>query len=102
MTKAERIFNKTKYDCKKHLEVWGKELNPDGKPVGFTCLSLNNEPISIRTCNAVQKLINSEKGFCEIDLKLGLINQDKYNNNMYIIDMLQVTLDNTLNIINSI
>ena len=59
-TNAERIFEDTRWECRKHIARHGFERNPDGQAVGFIGLTTDDESVSIRTLNAVQKFINAE------------------------------------------
>ena len=81
MKKAERIYTDTYFDCKYQIRTFGYEEN-----VGFNSLSYNdNETVSTRTLNEIQKYIDSGRKKLEIDIKL----------NKEVLDMVQVTLDNT-------
>lgn len=94
MTKAERIFNTTRYECKKHLEAWGYELNPNGTAVGFNGLfCLDNETISIRTVNAVAVLLASKRKFLTLDQKLGVMTAEKAEKEAQVLNMVESTLN---------
>lgn len=51
MTKAEKIFKDTYYECRKHIRDWGIERNPDGRPVAYGSL-ITELVVSIRTCRS--------------------------------------------------
>lgn len=109
MKKAERIFRDTRAKCANHIDAWGKQTNPNGMPVGFTgmiygdetCLySKDDHCTSIRTCNDIQKVIDSEKKRIAMNFKYGIINNEKYEDNLFILDMVQVCLNNQIKTIN--
>lgn len=89
MTKAEKIFAATRWDCKKHIKDWGFEEN-----VGFNGLS-TEEVISIRTCNAIQKILDSKYNGLRIDRKLGISSEEKLIEEENVLKMVQATLNNT-------
>lgn len=102
MTKAERIFNKTRFECKLLFLSHGVQYNPNGKPVSYNGLIYEEgEVVYIRTCNAVQRIIDSKKKIAQLDLKLGVINENTYEKEMYILDMVQVALDHQIATIKS-
>ena len=88
MKKAEKIFNETRYDCKKHIDAWGYEDN-----VGFNGLS-TEDAVSIRTCNDIQKILDSKLGLIAIDRKLGVSTEEKLNREENVLKMVQATLNN--------
>ena len=91
MTKAEKIFNDTYSECRIHIKDWGFEMNPDGKPASFNRLH-TKEPVSTRTFNAVQKLIDSEKRMIAFDKEMGY-DPDYTDLLEKALMMVQVTLD---------
>lgn len=95
MTKAERIFNATRHDCRKHIEAWGYEVNPNGTAVGFTGLTCKDtESVHMRTVNAVAKLLSSKRKFVALDLKLGVITAEKAEKENQVLNMIETTLNN--------
>lgn len=90
-TKAERIFEATRWECKKHYEHWGLERNPDGQAVGFNGLITDDESVCTRTFNAVQKFIDQRvrlrKEFQEV---LGTDESAE----LEVLEMVQATLNN--------
>lgn len=93
MTKAERIYAVTYVDCRLHIKRFGYEEN-----VGFNSLSYNdNETVSIRTLNAIQKYIDSDRKMLEMDIKLNILTAGAIILNKQVLDMVQATLDNTRN-----
>ena len=91
MKKAERIYTDTYFDCKYQIRTFGYEEN-----VGFNSLSYNdNETVSTRTLNEIQKYIDSGRKKLEIDIKLNILTPDAIKLNKEVLDMVQVTLDNT-------
>lgn len=86
MTKAERLFDKNYRLCRKHIKAWGFE------GIGFSGIECeDNETVSIRTCNDIQKLIDKERKSIERKIKLGIEGIELQQN---AIEMLQLTLDN--------
>ena len=88
MTKAEKIYNATRFDCKRHISNWGYEEN-----IGFNGLSTEG-PVSIRTCNDIQKILDSKFRGIEIDRKLGISTEGKLGAEENVLRMVQATLDN--------
>lgn len=94
MTKAERIFQKTRFECKQLFKNYGFNYNPNGKPVSFDGLIYDEKDvIYVKTINAIQKIIDREKKSAQFDLKLNVINKSEYDTDIYILDMIQVALD---------
>lgn len=97
MTKAERIFKDTYFECRKYVKDWGIERNPDGRPVAFgTLITRDDEHASIRTCNAVQKLITSESKRLDLNDKYGVGTPESQQKNRWALEMTQATLDNQI------
>ena len=94
MTKAEIIFRDTFAACRKSAETWGRQYNPDGRPIGYNNL-ITEEPIYSRTKYAVQHLIDTERSTIRIREKLGILTGEALDLRKYALDMVQVTLDNT-------
>lgn len=95
MTKAERIYSKTRYECKQHIETWGYETNPNGKSVGFTSLIYeDNERICKRTVNAVNDILSKERKRNELNLKYQIINKEEYRKAEQIMNMIESTIEN--------
>lgn len=96
MTKAERIFSTTRYECKKHLETWGYEVNPNGTAVGFNGLFYrDDETISTRTVNAAAALLASKRKALAIDQKLGVIPTEKAEKETQVLNMVESTLNSS-------
>lgn len=91
MTKAERIFQNTRFECKKHIETWGYESNS-----GFTGLIYKeNESISQRTINRIRQILKSKKDGLRLDEKLGILSPEKRERESQILDMVEKTLNNS-------
>ena len=100
MTKAERIYNATRFECKKHIDAWGYEINPNGKSVGFTSLICrDDERVCKRTVNAVSAILASERKINEMDLRLNIISENEFEKTEQIFNMIESTIENTLNIL---
>ena len=98
MTKAERIFRDTYIACIVHVKRWGFETNPDGRPVGFTSLSTEEtETTSRRTWTAIHKCIEKEREIIDMMVDYNVISADEAKIKRSALDMVQVTLENTIN-----
>ena len=96
MTKAERIFKDTWYECAKHIKVWGYSTNPDGSAVGFnTVIYKDNETVCTRTMNEVGKLIERDRKRWAQSYRLGVLTADEYEIKMQILNMVESTVRNT-------
>lgn len=71
VTKAERIFNSTWYECLDHAKSWGREYNPDGRAIGYGSL-VTEEVVCTRTLNDVQKCIDRRKRELDLNEKYGM------------------------------
>lgn len=91
MTKAERIFNDTRYECLKHITTWGYEVNPDGTACGFSGLiHKDTELICMRTIKDITKILASKRKFLKTCEKLGKPNEREAQ----ILNMVESTLHN--------
>jgi hypothetical protein len=95
MTKAERIYRATRYECLRYVDRGMYEENPNGAAVGFNGLSCrDDETVSMRTINAVAKLLESAKRLVEMDVRLGVFSPEKAERERRILKMVESTLDN--------
>lgn len=95
MTKAERIFLKTRSDCKQHIQDWGYQVNPDGSAIGFNSVSCrDDEFICIRTLNAMEKLLEDSRKHNERANSRGIIDATKYAANVQLYNMIETTIRN--------
>lgn len=95
VTKAQRIFQDTRFDCLQHLKTWGYEVNKNGSAVGFNRLTYkDNESISIRTINAVSQILERAKRTLTIDIKLGILNEEKATQERNVLNMVESCLNN--------
>ena len=91
MTKAERIYNKTRLECKKHIEVWGYE-----EKSGFNSVIYgDNETVCKRTLNEIKKHLERAKKMLAIDMKLNILTPEQVKNEMQILRMVENTINNT-------
>lgn len=92
-TKAHEIYVATRVACKKHIEVFGLQMNPNGKAVGWNNL-VTEEAISTRTINAVEKEMQCHKKDVEIGYKLGVYTDEEIAelNKMWM--MVESTIEN--------
>lgn len=93
MKKAEKIFNDTRRECRKHIEDWGYEMNVDGNSIGFNGL-ITEDVICVRTINDVQTILNKARDTIKLDIKLGITNLKKEQSKIQVLNMVQSTLDN--------
>lgn len=97
MTKAERIFNETRWNCRKHILDWPDET----EIIGYSGVFYKeNETISMRTINSIRKILESKKHSIEIDRKLGISTTDKLNLEEKILRMVEATINNSEQTIN--
>lgn len=95
MTKAERIYKDTRYDCLRYVDDGFYQENENGSAVGFNGLSCkDDELISIRTINDVSRFLESAKSTLRIDIKLNVITPDKAERERKILKMVEATLNN--------
>lgn len=100
MTKAERIFMVTWSQCKKHMRTWGKQYNPNGRPISFNGLCCNdNESISVRTLNDIQKFVDRRRRQVIINDTFGIGTVEAREDQVYILDAVQVAVDNSREIL---
>lgn len=97
-SKAERIYRKTRYACRKHIETWGLDFNPNGKAVGFNNLD-TDEVISTRTINAVEKELIKDKNNTSMAYKLNVISQEELNERAKTWLMIESTIENARKVI---
>jgi len=95
MTKAERIYYATRYECKKHIENWGYQTNPDGTSIGFgTVISNDDECICTRTLNAIEKVLNKKRNWETQFLTTGIHDAERFEKEMQIMNMIETTIRN--------
>lgn len=95
MTKAEKIFRDTLYTCRRDVESWGFETNPNGRPIGYSRV-ICDCALCRRTFNAIQKSIDSYKRTLELHKKYGIISEERYKEELFVLDKVQVTLENSI------
>lgn len=95
MTKAEKIFKDTYYECRKQIKAFGIQRNPDGKMVGFSGL-ITELPVSIRTCNDVKKFIDKETKRLDRNDEFGIGTQESQEFQRLALEMTHSTLDNQI------
>lgn len=88
MTKAERLFKKNYFACKRHIEFWGF------KGIGFGTLECDeNDLLPTRTLNDIQKQIDKQRKHLEMCRKLN-VGIDEIELKEQALEMVQITLDN--------
>ena len=96
MTKAERIFKETRYQCMKSIKVWGYE------EVGFNNVCVRNpkdEHITTRTLNDLDKIYERAVKMLAIDYKLNVIDKEKATREAQTWRKVRLTLDNARKLI---
>jgi len=102
MTKAEKIFKDTYTQCRVYIKAWGTERNDNGKVVGFTRLDYSdNDFVCMRTINAVEKLLASERKMLAMDIKLGILEPDRIKVLTDALDMVESTIENQKDSLNA-
>ena len=87
-TKAERIFKSTYYASKRHIDDWGYD--------GSAWNRLDTEEaVSMRTVNAIQKLIDSQARTLDDFEKYGCRTAEENEIWRQALEMTQKTLDHT-------
>lgn len=95
MTKAERIYNDTKLECRYHIRTWGYMTNPDGTACGFNRPAYgDNEHICTRTLNALEKLLAADRRRIDFDKRHGFFNAEKDTLNEQTLNMVETTIRN--------
>lgn len=97
MTKAERIYKDTRYECKKHVEYWGLGRDDNGKIIGFNSVAVkSNERVSTRTINDLRKWLEADRKQIMRWLEMGIINGDEYATRLETAAMVEQTINNTM------
>ena len=96
MKKAEKIFASTRFACVRHIESRGYQVNPDGSAVGFNFVHNDGlGAVCARTLNDMDKLLKSRRSQSRISLKLGVINNDEYEAESHVLNMVESTIVNS-------
>ena len=92
MTKAERIYNKTRLECKKHIEAWGYEQGS-----GFnTVIYSDEDTVCKRTLNDIAVCLERAKKNLAIDIKLGILTAKEAEFEAQVLSMVENTIKNTI------
>ena len=95
MKKAERIYEATRWQCKKLWETYGYAENKNGTAVGFnTVHHADNEVIYNETLKAMDILLASDRRMLEMDKKLGIVDEAQYTKETQIYKMIEATISN--------
>lgn len=87
-TKAQKIFEDTKFACREHIEAWGIEEGNGGYHRLATELYL-----CTRTINAVQRELDKYKSDLAKWDKLGFRNNEEITHDKAVVDMIQKTIN---------
>ena len=97
MTKAERIYKDTRWECMRHIENFGLGRDENGKIIGFNSVALkDNESISTRTINDLRKCLEADRKQIMRWLTMGLINGDEYAKRLEVAAMVEQTINNSI------
>ena len=88
-TKAQKIFEDTKFACREHIEAWGIEEGNGGYHRLATELYL-----CTRTLNAVQRELDKWESDLVKWEKLGLRSNEETTRDKAVADMIQKTINN--------
>ena len=95
MTKAERIYNTTRYECKRYIEDCGYKTNPDGSSIGYgSVISKDDESICTRTLNEIEKILSKKRKLEEQFFKTGIHDSDRHEKETQILNMIETTIRN--------
>ena len=102
MTKAEKIFHKTYYECLHYVRHWGLLINNDGSVAGYNKLiSEHGESVCMRTCNDFRKYMNSEHRLLDLMEKYGIRTKAELQERRDALRMVQSTLNNQIKTLHS-
>jgi hypothetical protein len=94
-TKAERIYQATRYECKKHIEDWGYQTNPDGSSIGYgSVICKDDESICTRTLNDIEKILTNKRKGEEQSFRLGFHDAARHEKETQILNMIETTIRN--------
>lgn len=94
-TKAERIYRKTRYECKKSIQTWGYRINPDGNSIGFNTVFNEDEgAICTRTLNEMDKQLARDRKTLELDRRLGIGDEERNTLTEQTLNMVETTIRN--------
>lgn len=88
--KAKNIYEATKRDCRQYVKNWGYNVETDG---GFTGVS-TEECVYRRVINDMKALLNSDLRRLTIDMKLGVLTNEKAEFEAKVLTMLERTINN--------
>lgn len=95
MTKAERIYQATRSECRKHIENWGYKTNPDGSAIGFcSVICGDNESICTRTLNEVERILTNKRKAEELFFRAGIHDAERTETENQIFNMIETTIRN--------
>lgn len=96
MTKAERIYNKTKYECRKSIKAWGYRVNPDGNSIGFNSVFDEDEGtvLCTRTLNDMDKLLAADRRRIDFDKRHGFWQEEQDALKEQTLNMVDTTIRN--------
>ena len=89
MTKAERIFKDTRYECYRSVKTWGFE-----EVVFNNVADRHHERICTRTLNDLDKIYNRKVKELMTDYQLGIMDKEKAKFEAQVLRKVRLTLDN--------
>ncbi len=79
-----------------HMNAFGYEENKNGSAVGFNGLIYKDtESISMRTINAIAKILESKKRALVFDKKIGILAEERAEREEKLLKMVESTLNNS-------
>lgn len=90
MTNAERIFRKTRRECKVFIESYGYEEN-----VGLNRVAVeDDENITVKTLDEMNRLLRNARHTADNSKELGVMDDDRYTVETQVLDMIEATIAN--------
>jgi hypothetical protein len=103
-TKAQRFFDRTFYEARKHVNTWGLMTDDNGEIIGFQSIFSDkyNETFSTRTVNDFEKIMRAKAKDFTIWYTHTIIDKEKFDNYMMAIQMLEATVKNSRKVLKAV
>ena len=90
MTNAERIYRKTRIECKQFIENYGYE-----ESIGLNRVAVeDDENITEKTLDEMNRLLRNAIRTVENSKELGVMDNEKYTSETQILNMIEATIVN--------
>lgn len=90
MTNAERIFRKTRIECKRFIEHYGYE-----ESIGLNRVAIeDDENITEKTLDEMVRLLRSARHTVENSKELGVMDETKFASETQLLNMIESTIMN--------